>query len=319
MFRSEQFHRRLTPSEAFDQLSPILSAIGAENIGKSEKEDARLSNLTEQELSQLVSNALVQVKNTEGPESHQKSPSGKLTAAEVARLIDHTLLQPDVTEAQIQQLCREAKQYRFASVCVNSTWVAMCRTLLVDSPVKVATVVGFPLGATLPEVKAFETERAIHAGAHEIDMVINVGRLKSGNHQVVFQDITSVVAVARRSGALVKAIIETALLTEEEKVAACVLAQAGGVDFVKTSTGFSKGGATAADVALMRRVVGPNLGIKASGGIRTLQSLLDMVAAGATRIGASYSVKIMEEVAGTATNNNKGGHAAPSRVIGDSY
>jgi deoxyribose-phosphate aldolase len=150
-------------------------------------------------------------------------------------------------------------------------------------------------------------------------MVINVGRLKSGHHQIVFQDVTSVVAVARRSGALVKAIIETSLLTEEEKVAACVLAQAGGVDFVKTSTGFSKGGATVADVALMRRVVGPNLGIKASGGIRSFQALKDMVAAGATRIGTSNGVKIMEEHAGLIAGNPKNGQVAPSTVAEDAY
>jgi deoxyribose-phosphate aldolase len=230
-------------------------------------------------------------------------------------LIDHTLLQPESTEAQIQQLCREAKHYRFASVCVNPTWVSLARTSLVDSLVKVATVVGFPLGATLPEVKAFEAERAIQAGAHEIDMVINVGRLKSGNHHVVFQDISSVVAMARRSGALVKAIIETALLSEEEKVAACVLAQAGGVDFIKTSTGFSTAGATVADVALIRRVVGPNMGIKAAGGIRSIQLLQELVAAGATRIGARHSVKLMEELAGTNATSN----VPPNKKTEDSY
>lgn len=260
---------------------------------------------TEKELDQLVSKALVSVQSASGAEGQPLPAAAKLNAADVARLIDHTLLLADATEAQIQQLCREAKQYRFASVCVHPTWVPLARTLLVDSLVKVATVVGFPLGANTPEVKAFETERAIQAGAHEIDMVINVGRLKSGHHQIVFQDVTSVVAVARRSGALVKAIIETALLTEEEKVAACVLAQAGGVDFVKTSTGFSKAGATVADVALMRRVVGPTLGIKAAGGIRNLQTVQEMVAAGATRIGASSSVKIMEEVAGTSGSPSK--------------
>jgi deoxyribose-phosphate aldolase len=173
-------------------------------------------------------------------DSQPAAAATKMNAADVAQLIDHTLLQPDATEAQIEQLCREAKQFRFASVCVNPTWVPLARTLLVDSLVKVATVVGFPLGASLPEVKAFETERAIQGGAHEIDMVINVGRLKSGSHQIVFQDVTSVVAMARRSGALVKAILETALLTEEEKVAACVLAQAGGVDLSKRQPALAK-------------------------------------------------------------------------------
>jgi deoxyribose-phosphate aldolase len=274
-----------------------------------------LNELSEKDLDQLVSKAWVVAQNNSGADNQPARSAVKMNAAEVARLIDHTLLLPDATEAQVLQLCREAKHYRFASVCVNPTWVALARNNLVDSLVKVATVVGFPLGATLPEVKAFETERAIQAGAHEIDMVINVGRLKSGHHQVVFQDVTSVVAVARRSGALVKAIIETALLTEEEKVAACVLAQAGGVDFVKTSTGFSRAGATVADVALMRRVVGPNLGIKAAGGIRSLQSVQELVAAGATRIGASASVKIMEELAG----NNANGHVPPNKKTEDAY
>jgi deoxyribose-phosphate aldolase len=277
--------------------------------------DERLSNLSEQELNQLVSKALVQVKSNPNPENQPAPSTLKLTASEVARLIDHTLLIPEATEAQIQQACREAKHYRFASVCVNPTWVPLARTLLVDSLVKVATVVGFPLGATLPEVKAFEAERSIQAGAHEIDMVINVGRLKAGHHQTVFQDVTSVVAVARRSGALVKAIIETALLTEEEKVAACVLAQAGGVDFIKTSTGMSTGGATVADIALIRRVVGPNLGIKASGGVRSIQLLFDLVAAGATRVGARYSVKLMEELAGIPSN----GHVPPNKKTEESY
>jgi deoxyribose-phosphate aldolase len=272
------------------------------------KDDAILSSLSEKELDQLVSKALAQALSDPGADSQPAASTVRLGASDVARLIDHTLLIAEATESAIQQLCREAKHYRFASVCVNPTWAPLARGLLVDSPVKVATVVGFPLGATLPEVKAFEAERAIQAGAHEIDMVINIGRLKSGHHQTVFHDVTSVVAVARRSGALVKAIIETALLTEEEKVAACVLAQAGGVDFVKTSTGMSSGGATVADVALIRRVVGPTMGIKASGGVRSLQLLQDLVAAGATRIGARYSLKLMDEVAALAAN----GHSSPS-------
>jgi len=274
-----------------------------------------LKVITERELNQLVSKALIEFQSNPGAENQPVPAAAKLNAVDVARLIDHTLLQPEATEVQIQQLCREAKQYRFASVCVNPTWVPLARTLLTDSLVKVATVVGFPFGATLPEVKAFETERAIQQGAHEIDMVINVGRLKSGQHQVVFQDVTSVVAVARRSGAIVKAIIETALLSEEEKIAACVLVQAGGADFVKTSTGFSTAGATVADVALMRRVVGPNMGIKASGGVRSIQFLQELVAAGATRIGARYSVKLMEELAGTTPN----GHVPPNKKTEEAY
>jgi len=255
-----------------------------------------LSDMIMQDLTRLVSQAVGRA------QAHQEEGGPVVTLptlspSQAAQLIDHTLLKPEATETQVRQLCAEAKEYRFASVCVNPTWVGVCRGLLVDSPVKVCTVVGFPLGATLPEVKAFETERAVQAGAHEIDMVINIGRLKTGDHQTVFQDVAAVVAAAHRAGALVKAIVETALLSQDEKVAACVLAQAAGVDFVKTSTGFSSGGATPADVALMRRVVGPTLGVKAAGGVRTAQDLLAMVAAGATRVGASAGVKIVDELA----------------------
>jgi deoxyribose-phosphate aldolase len=260
-------------------------------------------------LHQLVGKALEQVAAA-GPLAEGAAAPGAgewLSPDAAARLIDHTLLKPEATADQIRQLCAEAKQYRFASVCVHPTWVALCREQLVDSPVKVCTVAGFPSGATLPEVKAFETERALQAGAHEVDMVINVGRLRGGDHQAVFHDIAAVVTVARRMGALVKAIIETGLLSDEEKVAACVLAQAAGVDFVKTSTGFNGGGATAADVALMRRVVGPDLGVKAAGGIRTAADFMQMVAAGATRIGASAGVKIVQELAAPAA-----GAAQPS-------
>ncbi|HXF63364.1 MAG TPA: deoxyribose-phosphate aldolase [Caldilineaceae bacterium] len=264
-----------------------------------------MNSLTEQELSQLVAKALSKAHETPTTNYGSVAPAKPLTAAEAARLIDHTLLKPEATEAQIRRLCDEAKHYRFASVCVHPTWVSLCRGLLVDSPVKVCSVVGFPLGATLPEVKGYETERAIQAGAHEIDMVINIGRLKSGAHAAVFQDIAAVVAVAHRYGALVKAILEMALLTEEEKVAACALAQAAGVDFVKTATGFSGGGATVADVALMRRVVGPEIGVKAAGGIRTADDLRKMVAAGATRIGASAGVSIIESFAAEAAASDE--------------
>jgi deoxyribose-phosphate aldolase len=256
---------------------------------------ADLNNLTDQELKRIVAKAVAQAQGASSPPNGQDGgmPVVSLTAAEAARLIDHTLLKPEVTEAQIRQLCAEAKEFRFASVCINPTWISLCRGLLIDSPVKVCTVIGFPLGATLPEVKGFEAERAIQAGAHEVDMVINIGRLKSGAHQVVFQDISAVVAIGRRYGALVKAILEMPLLTEEEKVAACALAQAAGVDFVKTSTGFGGGGATVADVALMRRVVGPTIGVKAAGGIRTATGLRQMVNAGANRIGTSAGVQIV--------------------------
>ena len=212
----------------------------------------------------------------------------------LAGMIDHTLLKPDVTSDKIAQLCFEAKKYHFASVCVNPTHVKLCADLLKDSDVKVCTVIGFPLGATSPEVKAFETRNALDNGATEIDMVINIGALKAGESELVARDIRGVVQVAHAANALVKVIIETALLTDEEKVIACLLAKEAGADFVKTSTGFSGGGATVHDIALMRRAVGPSLGVKASGGIHTHEEAEALVAAGATRIGASAGVKIIQ-------------------------
>ena len=221
-------------------------------------------------------------------------------AGEVATMIDHTLLKPDATRAEIDALCAEAAEYRFASVCVNPTWVATCARLLQGSGVKVCSVVGFPLGATTSDVKHFETRRAIFDGACEIDMVINVGALKSGDLGLVERDIEAVTAPCREAGALSKVIVEAALLNEEEKVTACTLAKAAGADFVKTSTGFGPGGATAADVALMRRVVGEEMGVKAAGGVRDLEGLQTMVAAGATRIGASAGVRIVKQSQGAA-------------------
>ena len=218
--------------------------------------------------------------------------------AEVAALIDHTLLKPDATRDEILKLCAEAKQFGFATVVVNPTWVATAAAALRDTPVKVCTVVGFPLGATLATVKVAETEEAVKLGAEEIDMVINVGALKSGEDEFVEQDIRGVVAAARRGGALVKVILECALLTDEEKVRACWCARAAGADFVKTSTGFGPGGAAAHDVELMRLTVGPEMGVKAAGGIRSYQELKAMLSAGATRIGASASVRILQEAAG---------------------
>jgi deoxyribose-phosphate aldolase len=218
-----------------------------------------------------------------------------MDAIHLASMIDHTLLKPEATEAQIRQLCDEAKQSSFASVCVNPPYVELCAGLLAGTPVRVCTVVGFPLGAHVPEVKAFEAQHAIRAGATEIDMVINVGALKDRNPALVERDIAEVVRVSHAAGALVKVIIETALLTDEEKIMACRLAQSAGADFVKTSTGFGPGGATPHDVALMRQTVGPQMGVKAAGGIRTLQDALAMIEAGATRIGASASVKIIAE------------------------
>jgi deoxyribose-phosphate aldolase len=217
------------------------------------------------------------------------APSG------IAAMIDHTLLKPDATRQQIEELCREAAQFRFATVCVNPTWVARCGQLLSGSGVGVCSVVGFPLGATTADVKRYETQRAIFDGAREIDMVINVGALKSGDLRVVERDIEAVVSPCRECGVLSKVIIEAALLTDDEKVTACTLAKAAGADYVKTSTGFGPGGATAADVALMRRVVGVEMGVKAAGGVRDLESVNAMIAAGATRVGASAGVKIVQQ------------------------
>jgi deoxyribose-phosphate aldolase len=219
---------------------------------------------------------------------------------EKARMIDHTLLKPEATKEQIVKLAEEAKTYHFASVCVNPAWVKTAYEILKDTDVKVCTVIGFPLGATTPEVKAFETKNAIENGASEVDMVINIGALKSGDDELVEKDIRAVVEAAKGK-ALVKVIIEACLLTDEEKVRACQLAVKAGADFVKTSTGFSTGGATAEDVALMRKTVGPNVGVKASGGIRTADDLLAMEKAGANRIGASAGVQIINGE--TSTSN----------------
>lgn len=209
-----------------------------------------------------------------------------------ASYIDHTLLKPEATEDQIKKICAEAKEFGFASVCVNPTWVSVAAAELKGATSKVCTVIGFPLGASTSATKAFETKDAIANGAEEIDMVINIGAVKSGQYDAVENDIKAVVDAA--DGTLVKVIIETCLLTDEEKVKACELSVAAGADFVKTSTGFSTGGATAEDVALMRKTVGPTIGVKASGGVRSLEELEKMLNAGATRIGASSGVKIMK-------------------------
>lgn len=211
----------------------------------------------------------------------------------VAGLIDHTLLKADATKEQIKVLCEEAREYNFASVCVNPTWVKYASELLQGSEVKVCTVIGFPLGASTPETKAFETKDAICNGAHEVDMVINIGALKDKDDELVERDIRAVVAAATGK-ALSKVIIETSLLTEEEKVRACELAVKAGTDFVKTSTGFSTGGATVEDVALMRKTVGANIGVKASGGVRNTSDAEKIVEAGASRIGASAGVSIVK-------------------------
>ena len=211
----------------------------------------------------------------------------------VAQMIDHTLLKPEATPDQIAQLCFEARKYSFASVCVNPGNVKLCAELLKGAPAKVCTVIGFPLGATSTEVKVFETETAIKDGATEIDMVINIGALKGKDLDTVARDIREVVKATHAHGHLVKVIIETSLLDEEEKVTACLLSKEAGADYVKTSTGFSGGGATVEDISLMRRVVGPEMGVKASGGVRTYEDVKNMRLAGATRIGASAGVKII--------------------------
>ncbi len=222
---------------------------------------------------------------------------------DIAKIIDHTLLKPDATLNDVKKLCDEAKQFHFASVCVNPSFVKFCHDELKDTDVKVCTVIGFPLGATTTEVKRFESKQAIENGARELDMVINIGMLKSGNYDYVFNDIQQVVLEAKPKRVIVKVIIETCLLTDDEKVKACILAKEAGADFVKTSTGFSKGGATTGDVALMKYVVGSSLGVKASGGIRTREDAELMIASGADRIGASASVKIVQNV---EEENSKG-------------
>ena len=227
------------------------------------------------------------------------SASERLTRIDpaIAALIDHTILKPEATRADIVKVCREARQYGFASACVNPYWVPVVRAQLEGSPVKVCTVIGFPLGATSTEAKIAESAVALRAGATELDMVINVGALRSGDYDAVKLDIQAVVKTAHDAGAAVKVILETALLDDNQKAMACTLAKLAGSDFVKTSTGFGPAGASAHDVALMRAVVGPEMGVKASGGIRTLADLKTMTAAGATRIGASASVKIVEATA----------------------
>lgn len=241
----------------------------------------------------------------------QRHPS--IDAQALAATIDHTALKPDTGEAAIRRLCDEATAYGFASVCIQPTWVPLAAELLHGSTVRVCTVIGFPLGATLTSVKAFETGEAIQAGAEEVDMVINIGWLKDGRDADVQADIAAVVTAARdaaenagrQTPVVVKVIIETALLNNEEKRRACALAAAAGADFVKTSTGFSGGGATVEDVALMREVVGDALGVKASGGIRNATDAQAMIAAGATRLGASAGVQIVKDLAGTDSGSTK--------------
>lgn len=226
---------------------------------------------------------------------------------DVAALIDHTLLKPDASRADVEKLCREAAEFGFATVCINPSWVALGADRLRGTSVAVCTVVGFPLGATTPDVKHYETRRTIFDGAREVDMVINVGALKSGDLRLVERDIEAVTSACREAGVLSKVIIEAALLTDDEKVTACTLAKAAGADYVKTSTGFGPGGATAADVRLMRRVVGGEMGVKAAGGVKDLDALNTMVAAGATRIGASAGVRIVQQAKGSQPAGDRAG------------
>ncbi len=221
--------------------------------------------------------------------------------ADLAKLIDHTLLKPEATRDDVVKLCEEAKRYRFASVCVNTTWVPLCKALLAGTDVMVCAVVGFPLGAMAPTSKAYEARDAVRQGAREIDMVINIGALKSRDYETVFEDICRVVKAAAPAG--VKVILETSALDDEQKIIACSLSKLAGAAFVKTSTGFGKGGATVEDVALMRRVVGRDLGVKASGGVRTAEDAIKMAQAGANRLGASASVAI---VSGKSDGSAKG-------------
>jgi len=216
----------------------------------------------------------------------------------VAGMIDHTLLKPVATRDQVLQLCDEARQHRFISVCVNPAWVETCFERLQGSGVKVCAVIGFPLGATTPETKVYEAEQCLLRGATELDMVINIGALKGGQYDLVERDIRGVADACRRVGALSKVIIETGLLTDDEKARACELSKAAGADYVKTSTGFGAGGATLEDVTLMRRVVGPSMGVKASGGVGSLEDAQNMIQAGASRIGASAGIKIVRQEGG---------------------
>jgi deoxyribose-phosphate aldolase len=229
--------------------------------------------------------------------------AGGKVPADVGSLIDHTLLKADATRAEIEKLCREAREFGFATVCINPTWVSTAARLLRGASTGVCTVVGFPLGATTTDVKQYETRRVIYDGATEVDMVINIGALKSGDLGLVERDIAAVVTACRDCRVLSKVIIEAALLTDEEKVSACALSKAAGADYVKTSTGFGPGGATVADVELMRRVVGPDIGVKAAGGVRDFQALKNLVTAGASRVGASAGVKIVQESKGVSSTS----------------
>lgn len=242
-----------------------------------------------------------------------------MTAADVARTIDHTLLKPDATSEQILDLCEQARRHRFASVCVHGIWAPLCVEVLGDSGIKVAAVAAFPQGATLPAVKAFEAQQLMALGVAEVDMVLNVGKLKDGDYRVVLEDVAGVADECHDGGGLLKVILETAMLTEEEKIAACVICKEAGADFVKTSTGFGGGGATVEDIALMRFVVGPQLGVKASGGVRSAADALAVLAAGATRIGTSAGLRIVQELLEAEASESGADEFASTGVQGDAY
>jgi deoxyribose-phosphate aldolase len=262
-----------------------------------------------------VADAIARV-NAAGPIS---VPAPKvLSATDVARMIDHTLLKPDAVSEQVLELCEQARRYNFASVCVHGVWAPLCVEVLAESGIKVAAVAGFPQGATLPAVKAFEAQQLMALGVAEIDMVMNVGKLKDGDYRLVFEDVAGVADECHEGGGLLKVILETALLTHEEKIAACVICKEAGADFVKTATGFNGGGATVEDIALMRFVVGPQMGVKAAGGVRTRADALAMLSAGANRIGTSGGLRIVQELLAAEAGEDSGALEATS-VRGDAY
>lgn len=256
-----------------------------------------MSDISIQDFDALIKDAVERV-TRELAAAPSEAAEADLTPAEIARLIDHTLLKPEAVESQVRTVCQEALDYNFASVCVNPTWIPLCAELLAGSDVNPCATIGFPLGAMTTASKAFEAADAVSLGATEADMVINVGRLRDREWETVFYDIATVAEVVHGSGVLLKVILETCLLTDEEKIAGSLLTKLAGADFVKTSTGFNKAGATIHDIRLMRATVGPEMGVKAAGGIHSAADVRRMVAAGATRIGASAGVQIMQSLAG---------------------
>jgi deoxyribose-phosphate aldolase len=263
--------------------------------------------MTAETIARIRSGALLGIGRPGDVSGPRRAPL-PLPFGDPAAIIDHTLLAPDASQADIERLCREGVEYGFASVCVNPCWVAACRALVAQTPVGVCSVVAFPFGAARADVTADEARHAIDDGASEIDMVANIGALKSGRLQDVLRGIEAVTVVCGERRVLSKVIIEAALLTDEEKVIACTIAQAAGADYVKTSTGFARGGATVSDVTLMRAVVGEGMGVKAAGGIRDLDALRAMVAAGATRIGTSAGVRIVQQSRGSTLTSARAGY-----------